>query len=439
MKSGIISALLLLWMSASAYAQSIDQARALAVSGRHLEAEKMYKQLLEKDPDNLQVLLEAAYNYSWAGKYDHAKKAFDRVLVQSPNQAEALIGKGYNLAWAGEYAAAKTPFQILDKAQPDNWESKRGLGYVYLWQGNSPVAIRYFEELILAFPRQTEYYIALGQAYLQDGQIKMARIALQSGLAIEPNHPVANELLNATYQQASIVDLDLQTGYSVADDTKNFGLRTIQLSGRINKSLRLFARYDNSLSLDLASLVRQNQEAKAISAGGVVTWNRRFTTRLDYGMRLLPAKVNQQIFSGEQVVFLPNNMTLKAGGFVGFSQGVNNEWMTYLGLRLPVGKFYAIEPFYFYARVENNPVAESRFMLNNQIRLAKGYEMNIGLIYGQASVSTENINNNVHGAYCSTILPFSRYVWGLASLRWEKGPFNSLTVVSAGIKLRLEK
>lgn len=439
MKLVISFALMLVCTLPTVYAQNLDQARQLATGGRHTEAEKMYKQLLEKDPDNLQILLGAAYNYSWSGQFGNAKKTFDQILVLSPNHPDALIGKGYNLAWAGEYAAAKTPFQILEKVSPGNWEAKKGLGYVYLWQGNSPVAIRYFEELVLAFPQQIEYYIALGQAYIQNGQMKLARIALQSGLAIEPGHRVANELLNSTYQQAAPFDLDVLTGYSVTNSMSNFGLRTLQMSGLVNKSLRLFVRYDNSLSLDLASLVRQNQEAQAFTAGGVVKWNHQLTTRLDYGMRFLPDGVRQQVLSGEQVIFLPNNMALKAGGFLGLSKRLNNEWLTYLGVRVPVGKYYAIEPYYFYARVENNPLPESRIMLNNQFRLARGYEINLGALYGKASIRTENGDNDVHGAYCSAVLPFNRYIWGLASLRWEKGPFDNLTVLSAGIKLRLEK
>ncbi len=430
---------LLVCIIPAAYTQTLDQARQLATSGRHLEAEKIYKQLLQTEPDNPQVWVGAAYNYSWAGQYEKAKKTFDQVLALSPNYPDALIGKGYNLAWAGEYGAAKTPFQILEKVQPGSWEAKKGLGYVYLWQGNSPVAIRYFEELVLAFPQQIEYYIALAQAYLQNGQVRLARIALQSGLAIEPNHPAANELLNNTYQQTAPLDFDVLTGYSVTDGMSSFGLRTLQVSGRVNKSLRLFARFDNSLSLDLASLLRQNQEAQAITAGGVVKWNHRFTTRLDFGVRLLPDGVRQQVLSGEQVVFLPGNMALKVGGFLGLSNQQNNEWLTYVGVRVPVGKFYALEPYYFYARVENNPVPESRIMLNNQFRLPRGYELNLGAVYGKAGIRPESGSNDVRGAYCSAVLPFNRYVWGLASLRWEKGPFNSLTVLSAGIKLRLEK
>ncbi len=439
MKQGIAIFLLLARIWSATFAQSANEARQLATSGRHLEAGKMYKQLLEKDPGNPVLLLGAAYNYSWNGQYEYAGKTFDQVLALMPNHQEALIGKGYNLAWAGKYAAAKTPFQVLEKVQPGSWEVQKGLGYIYLWQGNSYLAIGYFEQLILTFPQQVEYYIALAQAYLQNGQVKLARIALESGLLMEPANMVAIGLLRDTYQQSALMDLDVLSGYSMTDGIGSFGLRSIQISGRVRKSLRLFARFDNSLSLDLASLVRQNQEARAFTGGAVVNWNPMLTTRLDYGWRLLPGQERQQMLSGEQVLFLPNNMALKAGGFLGLSRQRDNEWLSYLGIRIPVSRYYSIEPYYFYTRVENNPTPESRIMLNNQFRFSKGYEVSLGALYGKASIRESNGNNNVHGVYFSSILPFNPYVWGLASLRWEKGPFHTLTVVSAGLKLRLEK
>ena len=438
MKSLCTFAFITLCLFRTAQGQTIDQARQLATSGRHAEAEKTYKQLLEKEPDNVQLLLESGYNYAWSGAQATAQKTFDQVLALSPNHPEALIGKGYSLAWEGKFGAAKTPFQILEKTSPGNWEAKKGLGYVYLWQGNSAVAIRYFEELVLAFPKQIEYYIALGQAYIQNGQLRLARIALQSGLALEPGHPVGNALLNSTYQQAAPLEIDILTGYSVANGINSFGLRMVQINRQVNRSVRAFMRYDNSLSLDLASLVRQNQQGHAFTGGAVVKWNNRFTSRLDYGLRALPG-VRQNVLSGEQVLFLPNNMALKVGGFLGLSKTLDNEWLTYFGIRLPVNKFYAIEPHYFYAKVENSPRPDSRIMLNNQFKFGRGYEFNLGAVYGKSGIRSENGSNDVRGAFCSTVLPFSRFVWGIASLRWEKGPFDQLTAVSAGIKLRMER
>jgi tetratricopeptide (TPR) repeat protein len=436
----LITAMLLTLGAATALtAQDLAEAKRLAEAGKHLEAEKIYNAELDKNPDNMEALVGAGYNYSWAKQHDRAHEKFEAALAIEPGNADALVGKGYNLAWRGQYAAAKYPFMALERQQPGNAEARKGLGYVYLWQGNGQVAIDYFEKLVLEFPRDIEYYIALAQSYLIENEIKKARIALRSGLQIDSSNRVANELLNNTYGIAAPLELDVWTGYSKTGGMGNFNLRTVQLTGQVAKNLRMFLKYDNSLTLDLASLVRTNQEAQAFSIGAVVPWSRSFTSRFEYGTRLLPENITQQVFSTEQVFFLSDKLSIKGGGFFALSNKLDNEWLAYGSVRVPVTQFYAIEPYYFYSRVENAPRPENRFMLNNQLRSAKGYELNLGALYGKAGVGADVENDNIYGGYATAILPFSQAVWGHISLRWEKAPFEELIAAALGVKVRLER
>jgi hypothetical protein len=149
--------------------------------------------------------------------------------------------------------------------------------------------------------------------------------------------------------------------------------------------------------------------------------------------------VTQQVFSTEQVYFLPTRMSLKAGGFLATSQKMPTEWLAYGSVRVPLTRRWAIEPYYFYARVENAPGPENRFMLNNQLRNPKGYELNIGLQWGKASIVNDAGSSNIWGSYATALLPFSQTVWGQLSLRWERAPFDELMGATAGVKIRLER
>ncbi|MFN0033824.1 MAG: tetratricopeptide repeat protein [Saprospiraceae bacterium] len=435
----IYHTILLLLVATALSAQDLAEAKRLAQSGQHWEAEKIYSAALAKKPDDLEALIGAGYNYAWAGNHDQAGIKYEQALALDPSNPSALVGKGYNLAWAKQYAAAKYPFWSLEKIEPSSAEARKGLGYVYLWQGNGPVAINYFEKLVLDFPRDIEYYIALAQSYIIENQIKKARVALRSALAIDTANRVANQLLQNTYGIAAPLELDVWAGYSKAGEMGTFNLRSVQLTGQVSKKLRMFLKYDNSLSLDLASLVRAEQEAQAFSVGAVTPMSKWLTSKFEYGTRILPEGVTQQIFSTEQVFFLPNRLGLKAGGFFGMSNKLNNEWLAYGSLRVPVSKVYAIEPYYFYARVENAPRPENRFMLNNQFRTPSGYELNIGALYGKAAVSREVSNDDIFGGYATLLMPFSQTVWGQFSLRWEKSPFEELKAAALGVKVRLEK
>jgi hypothetical protein len=264
-------------------------------------------------------------------------------------------------------------------------------------------------------------------------------VALRSALEIDPANRVASQLLQNTKGLAAPLELDVWAGYSKAAELGTFNLRTVQLTGQVAKKLRMFLKYDNSLSLDLSSIVRAEQEAQAFSVGAVLTASPKLTSKLEYGTRILPEGVTQQVFSTEQVFFLPNRMSLKGGGFLGTSQKLNNEWLAYASVRVPLGKTLAVEPYYFYSRVENAPRPENRFLLNCQYRTHSGYELNMGAIYGKAAVSRDISNDNIFGGYAAVLLPFSQTVWGQASLRWEKAPFEQLTAAAFGIKIRLEK
>ncbi len=420
-------------------AQDLAEAKRLAVAGQHFAAEKIYNAVLVKNPEHLEALLGAGYNLSWAGRHAEAREKFETVLGMNPENADALVGKGYNLAWDKQYAAAKYPFQTLEKLQPGSIEARKGLGYVYLWQGNGPVAIRYFEDLVLENPKEVEYYIALAQAYIIENRIRKARIALRSALMIDPSNRIANNLLQNTQGIAAPIELDVWTGYSKTGDVSSVNLRTVQLTAQVAKKLRMFLKYDNSLSLDIASIVRSNQEAQAFSIGGVVPWNDKFISRLEYGSRFLPNNVSQQIVSTEQVYVLSDKLSLKGGGFLGISNQINNEWLAYGSIRVPVSSFYAIEPYYFFSRVEGSPRPENRFMLNNQFRNEKGYELNIGVLYGIAGLPREAAQDKIFGGYATAILPFSRSVWGQASLRWVRSPFDDLLGFALGLKIRLER
>ncbi|MBK9337023.1 MAG: hypothetical protein IPM98_10730 [Lewinellaceae bacterium] len=419
--------------------QVIEEARRLAVSGRHLESEALYNRILNQNPDNVDALVGAGYNYSWWKQYNKARISFETALSIHSNAAEALIGQGYNYAWSGNFEMAKRVFEHLKNLAPDNPEAIKGMGYVHLWQGNGAEAEPYFWNLATKYPRETEYRIALAHTYLVRHEVKNARIALQSALQIDSTNRTAAELLQSTYGIAAPLELDVWAGYSITAGESRFSLCSIQLGSQFGRKLRMYLKYDNSLTSDLAAFVRANQEAQALSLGGVWGWNKHHTTRLEFGVRILPEQVTQQIFSGEQVLFFTNGMLLKVGGFYGWSDKMASEWLGYSGIRIPLNRWYAVEPFYFRSRVEDAPQAENRFMLNNQFRTTKGYELNLGLFYGKAGVDADAPSDRILGSYVTAILPLSQSIWGQVSWRWEDAPYYDLTVLAAGIKLRLEK
>ncbi len=419
--------------------QALSEARWLAESGQHSEAEAIYNRLLAQDPNNPDALIGAGYNYSWNKQYDKARLSFETALSLNNQDPRALVGQGYNYAWAGRFDLAKHSFERLGAIEPENPEAAKGMGYVNLWQGNSLEAGQYFRDLAVKYPRETEYRIALAQAYLLNHEVSKARIALRSALQIDSANRIATELLQRTDAMAAPLELDIWAGYSSTEGESKFTIRTLQVTGQVSRKVRMYLKYDNSLSSDLAALVRANQEAQALSLGAVTNWNKHLTTRIEAGARILPDRVTQKLLNGEQVIFLPKGMLVKLGGFYGWSGKVADEWLAYGGVRFPITRWYALEPYFFRSQVEKAPHPENRFMLNNQFRSDSGYELNIGLLYGIAGMEGAASDKRILGSYATAILPFSKIVWGQVSVRWEDTPYAGLTILSAGLKFRLEK
>ena len=63
---------------------TLDKAIQLAISGKHLEAETVYSEILINEPDNAQAQLGRAHVLSWQGKYNEAKKFYEMSLRLSP-------------------------------------------------------------------------------------------------------------------------------------------------------------------------------------------------------------------------------------------------------------------------------------------------------------------------------------------------------------------
>ncbi len=434
----LLIALIMAIAAGSAQAQNLEKAGELTGQGRYQKAEAIYDAVLSKEPSNTAALLGSAYNHSWMGSRGAAEREFNAVLAKEPRNAQAMTGRAYNLAWGGQYAEATRQFKALSQLEPSNLEAEKGLAYVQLWQGDSHAAVESFGSLVNRYPRETAYRVALAQAYLQLHQARKAREAIQPALQQSPENKAVQEAWQSSFQQAALLEVDVLPGFSMVDGENKFGIRLLGVSGRISKRLRLGLRYDNALAMDISSVIRQNQNAQTIMGGAVYDWKKNATSRLDLGVRLLPGSTNQKVVAAEHVIFLPGDWSAKAGGFVGLSSTSSNEWMTFAAVHAPLGKFYAIEPHYFLAKVVNNPGVEHRVMLNNKFRTANGYELNLGFIYGKAPTGESANNGQLYGGLLTALMPFGNRIWGLAALRYEKGIVEDLTTVAIGAKIRFE-
>ncbi len=138
--------------------------------------------------DPVHELLREAWALQREGQYRKARRIYRRVLERNPDHADAnnLLG----LLWiqAGHPGDAIAPIERALKTEPDKSQSHLNLGVALQSIGRLPQARESFIRAIELQPDHVDAIFALGNANRIMGNLKDARRALQRLLEIEPDH-----------------------------------------------------------------------------------------------------------------------------------------------------------------------------------------------------------------------------------------------------------
>ena len=437
--AGVLILYFFLLATLGAQESQFVQARQLASRGQHGEAEAILQNLSSVYPDHLPSLLLRAHNFSWSGQHSRAIEAFKAILQQHPGEVDALVGLGYAYSWSGNGLKAIEAFGRAIEQQPGNIDARKGLGYAYLGTRDAQAATMAFEILSSEYPDVAEYSIALGKARLMGGRSNAAIQAFRQALAIAPANAEAQQLLATARAQSSTLELDVWGGYSRVENDGRTGLRLLQALYRINSRYSVFARFDNTLSLDNLDLINRNASASSLWGGMLAGWNSHLATRLEYGMRFLPERNSQQQLRMEQVFYIHNGLSARLGGWTAFSSDFPTEWYGYAGLYVPVTSYLALEPSYYYGQDGFNRVNQQRAVLAAKLMLPGGSEFTLGGFAGKADLGIEGVPDKISGGYLLALIPLNDWLSGQLAVNYEQGNFADATVMAAGLKLRFRK
>ncbi|MBE9092642.1 tetratricopeptide repeat protein [Tychonema sp. LEGE 07203] len=155
-------------------------------AGRLLEAENLYRQIVEVEPDSANVLCLLGIALRQQGKVAEAIDFYDRAIAQNPDFVEAHLNKAHVLLDVGEYQRAIVSYEQVIKIQPNSALACNKLGWLKQQLGETDAAIVYYQAALKLDPNLVEAAHNLGKIFTEKNELNAAAACYLHALQINP-------------------------------------------------------------------------------------------------------------------------------------------------------------------------------------------------------------------------------------------------------------
>jgi tetratricopeptide (TPR) repeat protein len=225
----------------------LAQARALQSTGRIAEAETLYRQMIESDPDASLALEGLGVLIFQQGRAGEAATLFGRAVARRPQSARLRANLGEALRVDGQFDAALDQLKHAVRLDPALAQAFNSLGLVAFGQRRFDEAMEAYREALRLRPKFAAVYINIANVHQVRRRRQDAAAALRAALSIEPDNPIA--LTNLGQILSEMDDPD------VIEEAEALCRRAVAIAPLIPQAFEslgnvLFARdrYDEALS-----------------------------------------------------------------------------------------------------------------------------------------------------------------------------------------------
>jgi len=227
---------------------AIGDALGLHQAGRLVEAETMYRQILETNSRNHDALHLLGVVHIQRGEPQQAIELISEALALSPDDYHALnhLGEAYRaMLYLDE---AMTCFERALELKDDLYQAWNNMGNIYQARDKLAQAAACYQKAIAINPEYAEAHINLGNTFQERGMRDAAIAAYRRSLEIHPDSSIALANLGNLYKSMRLYDEAIPL-YRRAVALQphlvdvHLGLaRALQESGQREKALRSFER-----------------------------------------------------------------------------------------------------------------------------------------------------------------------------------------------------
>ena len=172
---------------------SIAQTLELAVkqqrAGNLREAETLYRQILEVDPEHVDALHLLGLTCTQLGRNEQAGEYLLRALQLRPEKPEVHHNLGVVLRKQGRLEDATACYHHALSFRPDYPQAHHNLGIALLQRGQLEEAEHCFRAAIGLKPDYAEAYSHLGVVLLRRGHTRQAAASCDEALRLRPDYP----------------------------------------------------------------------------------------------------------------------------------------------------------------------------------------------------------------------------------------------------------
>jgi len=176
----------------------IQQAARLHAAGRLAEAEPLYRQALNRSPDNFDALHLYGVLLSQTQRFDEAEKLLRRAVYLRPNVATAQSNLGNMLRDRNRPGEALPYLRRAVEADPKMAAAHQNLGAVLNALGESDEAEQSFRRALELQPDFPEALNSLGNALRLAEKLEESEKCYRRAIARRPNYSEAHTGLGAT-------------------------------------------------------------------------------------------------------------------------------------------------------------------------------------------------------------------------------------------------